>query len=280
MLYSFLVFLSLSFTVLAVEEGVEGAGPTQTTAESAPQQTDARMVRQASPVLGYETLSVAGQEIDAAYIEETFGVRHGAIVFFHDQGAQLESPGVITPLRHQLADYGWSTLTVSLDLASTPQIMMSPNLADDKTTTIDTTDLPPVPNSQRVEAAMAFLNAKSIDRIIFLGEGEGGKLALEMLASNTFPIAGLIMVGVSELERNDIFATLEIPILEVYGSRDNEGVERAVKRRKAEMKRNLESDYTIREVMGANHDYYGLEPMLVTTVRSWLNANYIQRIFP
>jgi hypothetical protein len=44
------------------------------------------MVRQTSPVLGYQALSVAGQDIDSAYREETLGERHGVVVFFHDLG--------------------------------------------------------------------------------------------------------------------------------------------------------------------------------------------------
>jgi len=44
------------------------------------------MVRQTSPVLGYQALSVAGQDIDSAYSEETLGERHAVVVFFHDLG--------------------------------------------------------------------------------------------------------------------------------------------------------------------------------------------------
>jgi len=281
MLFSVLSFSSLSLSVRAAEQQADADAPTQDST-----QVDARMLRQASPVLGYQMLSVAGQNIDAAYIEETFGVRHGAIVLFHDQGAQFESPGVITPLRHQLADSGWSTLTVALDLPAEPKVMLSTTLqteganVDEQATENATNTLPPVPNRQRVEAALAFLEAKSVERVLFLGQGQGGHLAIDMLATKTFPIAGLMMIGVSELERNDVFTTLDIPILEVYGSQDLDGVEKAIKHRKALMKGELEADHSIREVMGASHDYYGLEPMLITTVRSWLNATYIQRVFP
>lgn len=291
MLYSVLGFLVLSFNVNAAEDEVEMAVSAQQATDNQSEQADARMLRQASPVAGYQALSVAGQQIDAAYLEQTVGVRHGAIVLFHDQGAQFESLGVITPLRHQLPDYGWSTLTVSLELSLPPNVMLSSTLdgveagetganSDDEPVNGATNTLPPVPNSQRIEATLALLKAKGIERVLFLGHGQGGKIAIDMLASKTLPIAGLILVGVPDIERNDVFLALDIPILDVYGSQDLEGVAKAVKQRKATLKSSLASDYTIREIMGANHEYYGLEAMLQTTVRSWLNGAYVQRIFP
>ena len=139
---------------------------------------------------------------------------------------------------------------------------------------------PPVSNSERIEAAWTFLKAKDIERIVFLGHGKGGDIALEMLVTKTFSVAGLILVGVTKFDNNEDFSALEIPILDVYGSQDLDGVKNAIKQRRALMKPDLEADHTIRKVIGANHIYYGLEPMLLMTVRSWLNAKYIKEALP
>ena len=308
MLYGLLGLSVLPLHVIAAADDAQMTEQVDSEAAAAEEKPRSSMMRQTSPVLGYQVLSVAGQSIDATYLDETFGERHGAIVFFHDQGEQFESPGVITPLRHQLAEYGWSTLTLSLDLPFEAKVMLSTSLSpemaaevpeveapaeadaalDDDTAApkedaaAEETDnvFPPVSNSERIEAAWTFLKAKDIERIVFLGHGKGGDIALEMLVTKTFSVAGLILVGVTKFDNNEDFSALEIPILDVYGSQDLDGVKNAIKQRRALMKPDLEADHTIRKVIGANHIYYGLEPMLLMTVRSWLNAKYIKQPFP
>jgi hypothetical protein len=260
------------------------------------------MMRQISPVTGYQPLSVAGQNIDAAYMEENLGERHGAIVFFHDQGEAFESNGVITPLRHSLAEHGWSTLTLSFNLPFEPNVMLSASLEEKEASSADgmsdseeqdeggsgaqateetsgdvKTVLPPVPNLDRVEAGLAMLQAKGIDRVIFLGHGKGAELAIELLESQTFSVAGLILVGLPEIEVDDDFKGLEIPVLEVYGELGLLGVDKAVNQRRAIMKRVAKTNYDVRRILGANHVFYGLEPMLLMTVRSWLKATFVQQ---
>jgi len=263
------------------------------------------MMRQISPVTGYQPLSVAGQNIDAAYMEENLGERHGAIVFFHDQGEAFESNGVITPLRHSLAEHGWSTLTLSFNLPFQPNVMLSASLEEKEESSADgmsdseeqdegysdaqateetsgddkgvKTDLPPVPNLERVEAALAMLQAKGIDQVIFLGHGKGAELAIELLESQTFPVAGLILVGLPEIDVDDDFKGLEIPVLEVYGELGLLGVDKAVNQRRAIMKRVAKTNYDVLRILGANHVFYGLEPMLLMTVRSWLKATFVQQ---
>lgn len=248
------------------------------------------MIRQNSPVLGYEALSVAGQHIDAAYIEESLGERRGAIVFFHDQGEAFESNGVVTPLRHHLPEYGWSTLTLSFDFPFTPNIMLSASLAtpvgdeavndaDQSTINGDNTKratLPAVSNPERVDAALAMLQAKGFKRVIFLGHGKGAKVALDVLKLHTLPVEGLILVGLDDVDIDDDFKGIEIPILDMYGEQDLVGVESAVNKRKAAMKRVGKMNYSVRRVLAANHMYYGLEPILLMTVRSWLKSNIVE----
>ena len=275
-------------------------------------ETDSKssMMRQISPVAGYQALSVAGQDIDAAYLEESLGERHGAIVLFHDQGEAFES-SLITPLRHQLAEHGWSTLTLTFDLPFEPNVMLSASLdkeamsaEGDETDDVDASDeeaeaqatedangdvnddvidnsamkadLPPVPNLERIEAALAMLQAKGIKQVLFLGHGNDAEVAIDLLDSQTLPVEGLILVGLSDVDVDDDFKGLKIPVLEVYGTQDLPGVAMAIKQRKSSMKRVAKPNYTIRQILGANHVFYGLEPMLLMTVRSWLKATFIE----
>ncbi|PCJ31017.1 MAG: hypothetical protein COA90_07485 [Gammaproteobacteria bacterium] len=111
------------------------------------------MLRQPAQLIkGFQTLTVAGQEIEATYIEETLGERYGAIVFIHDQGEQLESYGVITPLRNALPDYGWSTLSLALDYPQQVSIFLS-GLPENDSSTAEPTEVTDEESANTDEAA-------------------------------------------------------------------------------------------------------------------------------
>lgn len=265
--------------------------------ENTSEEPSSAMIRQLSSVDGYQVLAVAGQDIDAAYLEETSGKRHGAIVFFHDQGAAFDS-NVIKPLRQSLIDYGWSTLTLSFYFPFEANVMLSVSLeseseengaeeqtgASENSTDDDGSDadkqatvLPPVANIERIKTALALLEGKGIQHVLLLGHGKGAEVALEFVKSQPLPVKGLILVGMADINIDDDFKALNIPILEVVGQRDLADVKMAVKKRKAEMKRVAKLDYDTREIIGAGHNFYGLTPMLLMTVRSWLNINFVEQ---
>lgn len=309
-LLSLLVLVFLPLSAIAadnVDSKLNDTVPAD--AEPAIPKDDNIMIRQVQPIIGFEPLTVAGQDINATFLEETLGEPHGAIVLFHDQGEELESRGIVTPLRHEMLQYGWSTLSLSLDYPYTPNILLAVEPETD-TSTVDTpatdskneptstevkpasnsnvaktddankdqpTPLPPISNAQRIEAAISFLKAKDIKRIIFLGHGRGGLIAINELATITTPIPALILVGTPALTGMKDFKTFNQPILDIYGDQDLEGVSNAVMERKVVMKRSGNIRYTSREIIGANHVFYGLEPTLVSTVRGWLYATFVKQ---
>lgn len=119
-----LVFLSLSAIAADnADSALNDTAPVDT--ELATQTNNNIMMRQIQPIDGFEPLTIAGQQINAAFLEETLGEPHGAIILFHDQGEALESWGVVTPLRHEMLQYGWSTLSLTLDYTFTPNIILA-----------------------------------------------------------------------------------------------------------------------------------------------------------
>ena len=268
----------VTWSAIAAEEAAMEAGAEKVDDSS----SKTVMMRQTSPVLGYQALSVAGQDIDSAYHEETLGERHGVVVFFHDQGEAFESNGVVTPLRRRLIDYGWSTLTLSFDMPFNTNVMLSASLEQklevgteesesvndedpvesemDLATEGDgaaQNDLPPVPNLERVEAALAMIQAKGFERVIFLGYGKGDEMAINMMKSQTLPVEGLILIDMPRINISDDFKALEIPVLEIFASQGLLGVDKAVKQRKVAMKRGAKTNYAVRRILGANHVFYG-----------------------
>lgn len=318
-LLSLIVFVFLPLSAIAADDADKAdLADNNTVPEDAVQSTsenDNIMLRQLQPIDGYEPLTIAGQQINAAFLEETLGEPRGAIILFHDEGEALESWGVVTPLRHEMLQYGWSTLTLSFNYPFTPNILLAvnPDAAiptndaapstepkDELTSkeiepsadTAPTTDadslkseankkdestlLSPVSNTQRIEAAIAFLQAKGIQRIVFLGHGQGGLVAIKELTT-TAAISALILVGTPALTNDDEFKALNLAILDVYGDQDLAGVSAAVMNRKVVMKRTGNIQYTSREIVGANHIFYGLEPSLISTVRGWLYSTFVKQ---
>lgn len=257
------------------------------------EQSSHRMLRQTSDVKGYQPLTVVGQEINAAYLEETLGQRHGAVVLLHDKGEQFEAYGVITPLRHALPQYGWSTLILDFDYPFEANILLS--IKDESAAEIDeldeladetleepvadatTTELPPVSNQDRIQAALAFLQAKNINRIVFIGHGAGGDMAIELLDTIKTPISALLLVGATAHPKNDVFNEFNFPILDIYGANDLDVVPEAVEHRKTLMKRINNTRYQVRRVEGADHVFSGLRATLIATVSGWLRKQFVEQ---
>lgn len=299
------IILMHLFSLPALAEDEDESMPPNTEVEASDAEiTDRRMLRTTSSVEGYQPLTVAGQEIAATYLEETLGERHGAILFFHDQDEQLESSGVITPLRHQLLQYGWSTLTLALDEPFEFTILDEPTDADtsdmeeevpeekvEETAEIldisaainqsleakEPEPLPPISNSQRITMAIEFLHAKDIKQIVFLGHGTGGEIAIKLLEDRSPPISALVLIGATGISTEQKFETLSIPILDLYGDLETVAIIDAVRDRKLLMKRNGNNLYDDREMLGANHVFYGLQPQLELMVSDWLHKMLIEQ---
>jgi pimeloyl-ACP methyl ester carboxylesterase len=262
--------------------------PLSAVAEGDDAMMSSQILRVINIVPSYQALTVAGQEINATYLEETLGERHGVIVLLHDQGEQFESQGVITPLRHQMPQYGWSTLSLALDFPSETNILLSSSVEqgrDESTSPLkdgvsaesDQQSLPTISNQQRVEAAIALLQAKDIKRIVFIGHGIGESLAVELLENIDTPIAALILVGTADLTMTEEFKTFGQSIFDIYGDNDFVGVEQAVKNRKTMMKRSGNLQYLIRKIDGADHVFSGLQTILVNTIRGWLTTTFLKQ---
>ena len=293
----------LPLPAIAAPEDVSAATDEETTSEDVDTSSpETIMLRHVSSVDGFQSITVVDKEIDATYIEETYGIQQGAIVLLHEQGDNIDSQSIITSLRHQLPEFGWSTLTLALDFPIESNIFLSvaheknaSDAAGDEEQGSETTvepdqaaasesendaepeSLPPISNLQRMEAALEFLKAKGTKRIVFLGHGAGGALAVELLGEITTPISALILLGTPALPTDDIFNPMRQPIFDVYGDNDIDGVAAGVKHRKTLMKRAKDNRYQARKVFGADHDFHGIQPILASIIRGWLNTTFVEK---
>lgn len=272
--------------------------------EAAKQKAIARKKQQ---INGYQAITVAGQEIDATYLEETTGDKHGIVVFFHDKNQSFENPSVITPLRHALPEHGWSTVSFAMDYTFEDNILLSASLEPNDASTAEpaaqaseteqaTSEeapkdvvmaedaasekeepsvLPPVSNEERIEAVLSFIEAKDYPRIIFVGHAQGGEIAANIMAPLDKSIEALLLINVDAFASHELFETIVKPTLDIYSENASNAVKMAVKQRKKVMKLSDKPNYSMRMLIGANTSLYGFEERLTKVIRSWLHKQFL-----
>lgn len=214
-----------------------------------------------------EWLKAGGREFLAIYAEQTGREAKGAVILLHGIGVHPDWPDVIHPLRVELPEHGWSTLSL--------QMPVLPNDAGIK-------DYPPLFDEvpARIDAGVAFLRARGIRNIVLVGHSLGALMGAYYLSRGGAPaIRAFVAIGIGGYgkdPRTDTPALLEkirIPVLDLFGGRDLEHVRRTAKARTAAARRADNRGYRQVVVEGADHFFRGLEDDLVKRVWGWLERS-------
>lgn len=214
------------------------------------------------------TLDAAGTPFLGIYTEASEGLTNHAVILLHGVGAHPDWPEVINPLRSELPDLGWSTLSVQM-----------PVLANDA----KMSDYAPLFDEvgPRIEAAIKFLHDKGDRNLILIGHSLGASMAATWVAnSQTSDINGLVLIGLGVIDADAKMNSLpalekiSIPILDLYGSRDLDGVIHSTKKRQSAANKAGNEQYRQLQVEGADHFFVGLEQDLTRRVYGWLKSNF------
>ncbi|MEA2079624.1 MAG: DUF3530 family protein, partial [Pseudomonadota bacterium] len=190
-------------------------------------------------------LEAGGSAFMGIFTEAADGPTGRAVILAHGMGVHPDWPDIINPLRSDLPDHGWSTLSIQM-----------PILANDAALK----DYAPLFDevAPRIEAAVRFLREQGNQTIVLIGHSLGASMAASYLSSNGQPeIRGLIAIGLSVTAVNDkmnsalALEKIHIPVLDLYGSRDLAGVLRSVKARKKAARKAANSNYQQLEIEGA-----------------------------
>jgi len=90
-------------------------------------------------VRGFFPLTVSEQEIDATFIADELGTQNGKVLILHDRDQSIDHTGIVHLLRTQLAQAGWSTMTVALRFDTSASIFLADDSEDEAQTTEDAT---------------------------------------------------------------------------------------------------------------------------------------------
>ncbi len=212
-------------------------------------------------------LEADGGKFLALWTEETADEPRGGLILVHGMGAHPDWPEVIHPLRTRLPERGWSTLSI--------QAPVLPNEAGFGAYAPLIAEAGP-----RIEAALAFFQERDIKPVFLLGHSLGSLMAAAWVASwqetEEPPLAGLVLIGMPTVETPPELAAatylrkIEIPVLDLYGSRDLDRVRAGARLRRATARKSGNEAYRQVEVLGAGHFFTGLEDELVRRIHGWL----------
>ncbi len=213
------------------------------------------------------------------YTTQTARTPQGGAIILHDTGMNPDSPAVIAPLRRELPKHGWATLAVQLPLPG-------------ETKEGDSALLDQIP--ERIKAAVAFLHTKDITRIVLIGHGQGATLGATFLANDPQSgIGALIGIGMSaektQEPRLQLITALEkipLPILDIYGSRDEDSSRTSTERRNAAVRARANTSpqqtetpakrpasalpYRQIEIPGTDHLFTASDIILTKRITGWL----------
>lgn len=209
-----------------------------------------------------EWLNDGSNDFLSIYTESETDSKDGLIIL-HGTGVHPDWQQVVQPLRVEMTTHGWHTLSV--------QMPILPNEAEYPEYLPLYDGVPP-----RIEAAASFLKDNGIERIVLVGHSQGGAMAAYYLAERKpTDIQAFIGIGTFNSNNNDAqdsvqnMQRIQIPMLDLYGSEDNEDV---LKYRELRMKTLRGAPSAQMKVDGANHFFDDKEEELVDVVNNWLKT--------
>ncbi|MCW8931762.1 MAG: alpha/beta hydrolase family protein [Gammaproteobacteria bacterium] len=222
------------------------------------------------------TSSATENTFFSIFTPHTTAAPKGAVILMHGTGAHPDWSDIIHPLRSELPDKGWATLSIQLPLAL-------PERKDDES-------LKKVIESStpRIEAAINYLSSQKYGRIIIISHSFGSLMALNFLqlkvdavSPEGIPlISAAVIIGTpssgSEAPFNSpaMIEKIKIPLLDLYGSNDLDKVLRSAKARKVAANKAKNKKYRQSQTIGANHFYNGLDSELIIYIANWLNKTF------
>jgi hypothetical protein len=189
--------------------------------------------------------------------------RLGGAILLHDNNTHADWHEVINPLRRHLTTRGWDTLSIQIPITDDP--------SDPATVrSLLAASLP------RIQAAIDYHAGRQADETVLIGHGMGAAMAMHFITQPGNRIGAAVAISASMAADDDqdpVFLALEgaqIPILDLYASRDLSSVVDSAPLRRALAARSGQERYRQVEVAGADHFFTGLQEELGNRVAAWL----------
>lgn len=163
--------------------------------------------------------------------------------------------GLINPLRSQLSEQGYATLSVQMPVlaAGVPGEKYAPLFPE---------------AAQRLIAAVRYLQGKGYKKIAIVSHSYGARMTNYLLNQpDAPPIAAWVSIGITGAYTDPV--TLKMPVLDIYGEKDFPHVLELAPKRAATISK-IRGSAQI-SVAGADHFFNGMENELVRNVKLFLD---------
>jgi hypothetical protein len=198
----------------------------------------------------------------AIYNKQNLLHEKGSVILLHDKAGHPDWKDVIKPLRIQLTDHGWNTLSIQMPLKT--------KLLKEK----EEIDAFYKKANTRLDSAISFLKDKNSKSIFLIAYGSNSFAVLNYMNENPNRIInGLVLIGMaSSTTENtiDILEKIKSPVLDIFGSKDFDSVILTAPQRQSAAKRGGNIYYAQRKIDYADHFFKTESETLVKRVHSWM----------
>ena len=207
-------------------------------------------------------LNDGSNEFLGIYTEAEVESKRAAIIM-HGTGVHPDWQQVVQPLRVGLTELGWNTLSIQMPvLANKAEHEEYAPLYDEV--------------APRINAAIAYLKENKAKQIVLIGHSQGASMSAYYLSTTKQHVDGFVAIGLSgnaEDSRMSGVRSIEkikVPMLDLYGKEDLEGILKTVKQRAAAADKSGNKNFEQVKIAG-NHFFDGEEEGLLDVVSGWLS---------
>lgn len=250
----------------------------------------AQLLEQRLPPEQIHWLEVSSQRVLALLKADTTGRPQGIALLLHPLGGHPNWPGAINYLRNYLPSVGWTSYALQLPVLSrdSPLADYAPLIKE---------------SDARIASALNFLTSAGNQNIVIIGQGLGSAMGAAYLArqpnTQVSSFIGISMSGYKDLAdwlyTPNSLQQLNLPILDIYGTRDSKHVRNSARARadaariasltasrklsafkqsataeSAQTRRAGFIAYRVFEIPGADSAYHGMMPELAKRIKGWL----------
>jgi dienelactone hydrolase len=207
-----------------------------------------------------EWLQAGDQKFLAIYTEAEEESTKGMIVV-HGTGVHPDWEQVVKPIRVDMASHGWNTLSIQMPILR--------NGAEYAEYVPLYPEVPP-----RMKAAEDFLVKKGMTDIVIVAHSQGATMTSYYLSHNKSKARAFVAIGMgatqkdSHLNSANALKSINIPVLDMYGSEDLQAVLDTRELRKQSAAHN--THYEQQMYQGVTHFWDGKEKVLLEAIRKWL----------
>lgn len=214
------------------------------------------------------------------YTKQNMAKAKGSIILLHDKAGHPDWNHIINPMRTQLPDRGWNTLSIQLP------IRLKPLKTAEELEQFYQQAFP------RIESAINYLKSQKEKNITLVAHGMGASIALlfsrdhNLAKSQAKPVTNLkalVIINAPHIRTPKhpensaaLLEKIKLPILDIYGMDGLDIVVQSAKERQGAAKRSGKKQYVQQVIYGADHLFSAQIDLLIKRVHSWLSATTIK----